>query len=52
MMYLMYEVFFKFYSCNEDIKPSAAFSCRHTKYKIHVIFIFKIQKFSGEGLIS
>ena len=32
---LMYEVFFKFYSCNEDIKPSAAFSCRHIKYKIH-----------------
>jgi len=51
----MYEVFFKFYSCNEDIKPSAAFSCRHIKYKIHapectkhVIFILKIQKFSGE----
>ena len=31
----MYDVFFKFYSCNEDIKPSAAFSCRHIKYKIH-----------------
>ena len=31
----MYEVFFKFYSCNEDIKPPAAFSCRHIKYKIH-----------------
>ena len=52
----MYEVFFKFYSCNEDIKPSAAFSCRHIKYKIHaplapkhVIFILKIQKFSVEG---
>ena len=32
---LMYEVFFKFYSSNEDIKPSAAFSCGHIKYKIH-----------------
>ena len=31
----MYEAFFKFYSCNEDIKPSAAFSCRHINYKIH-----------------
>ena len=32
---LVYEACFKFYSCNEDIKPSAAFSCRHVKYKIH-----------------
>ena len=31
----MYEVFFTFYNCNEDIKPSAAFSWRHIKYKIH-----------------
>jgi len=45
----MYEAFFKFYSCNEDTKPSAAFSRRHIKYKIHapectkhVIFILKI----------
>ena len=57
---LMYEVFFKFYSCNGDIKPSAAFSCtcRHIKYKIHAPecikarhFYFKIQKFSGEGAL-
>jgi len=46
----MYEVFFKFYSCNEDNKPSAAFSCRH-KYKIHAPectktrhFYFKLKK--------
>ena len=39
-----------------SFKPSAAFSCWHIKYKIHlqsalkhVIFIVKIQKFSGEG---
>ena len=32
---LMYEAFFEFYSCNEDIKPSAAFSCRQIKYKIY-----------------
>ena len=39
-----------------SFKPSAAFSCWHIKYKIylqsapkHVIFILKIQKFSGEG---
>jgi len=25
----------RFYSCNDDIKPSAAFSYRHIKYKIH-----------------
>ena len=53
----MYEVFFKFYSCNEDIKPSAAFSCRHIKYEIHAPectktrnFYFKNSKiFSGGG---
>ena len=53
----MYEVFFKFYSCNEDIKPSAAFSCRHIKYKIHAPectktrhFYFKNSKnFLGRG---
>ena len=39
-----------------SFKPSAAFYCWHIKYKIHlqsapkhVIFILKIQKFSGEG---
>jgi len=41
---------------NEDIKPSAAFSCRHNKNKIHAPectktrhFYLKIQNFSGEG---
>ena len=54
---LMYGVFFKFYNCNEDIKPSAAFSCRHIKYKIHALeftktlhFYFKNSKnFLGRG---
>ena len=32
MTCLMYEVFFKFCSCNEDIKPSAAFSWRHQAF--------------------
>jgi len=41
----MYEVFFKFYSCNEDIKPSAAFSCRHIKYKIHAQECTKTRNF-------
>jgi len=53
----MYEAFFKFYNCNEDIKPSAAFSCRHIKYKIHAPectktrhFYFKKSKnFLGRG---
>ena len=42
-----------FYTCNEDIKPSAAFSCRHIKYKIHALectetrlFYFKNSKIS------
>jgi len=41
----MYEAFFKFYSCNEDIKPSAAFSCRHIKYKIHAPACTKTRHF-------
>ena len=52
----MFEVFFKFYSCNEDIKPSAAFSCGHIKYKIHAQectktrhFYFKNSKIFWEG---
>jgi len=41
----MYEVFFKFYSCNEDIKPLSAFPCRHVKYKIHAPECTKIRHF-------
>ena len=34
-----------FTCCNDDIKPSAAFSCRHIKYKIHAPECTKTRNF-------
>jgi len=50
----MYEVFFKFYSCNEDedIKPSAAFSCGHIKYKVHAQECTKTRHFYFKNFLG